>query len=175
MIIQARLVAEAAHVNQKRADGRPYMDHVNLVHRIVKYWMQNNAPLYVLPFEETLSAALLHDTVEDHPSKLKIETIGRNFGTMVAQIIQKLNNSDFDNYLDYLLSLRDGSKEIVYIALLIKKADMLANYYDVLNYPSNNKHQMKHLKNKAELSFYIMFHQKIWERAELQLIEKGKI
>lgn len=176
MITQAKTLAQSVHFAQKRANGDPYYTHVDLVYRIVRYWMQNNTVLYILQYEETLVAALLHDAVEDHPNKLSIEMVGQQFGVMVAQIIQKLNNNNFNNYLDYLLSLQESdSKDISQIVLLIKMADIIANYYDVLHNPGKNKHQMKHLKNKAELSFYILFHQKIWERAELKLIRENII
>ena len=110
----------------------------------------------------------LHDVIEDEQGKISLWDIYNQFGEDVYEIVGQLTNTGYQFYLNYLLSLTGSAK-------IIKRADILANYYDVLYNAGKNKHQMKHLKNKNEMAFYILFCEKIWEQQEIELIREGKI
>lgn len=69
--------AKKAHDGQKRASGEPYIEHPKAVAEILKA---------IYAGEETVVAALLHDTVED--TNLTIEDINRDFGPTVAKLVE---------------------------------------------------------------------------------------
>ena len=76
--------AEEAHKGQKRLSGEPYISHCVAVARIL-------AELKVPPI--VISAALLHDTVED--TKISLDDIKSQFGEEIAQLVDgvtKLSN-----------------------------------------------------------------------------------
>lgn len=164
--------AREVHKNDKRADGRPYFEHIDLVVRILKYWKTIN---------DIQVIGALHDVIEMHPEytdQIKITYTDDIFAALLT-----LNNSEFPNYTNYLLDIKERylhhvntrDDEWTEYALTVKGADIIANYYDTLYFPSKNEHQMKHLKNKSEMAFYILFSDKLWERKELDLIKKGLI
>lgn len=164
IIDQAKEFAKSVHKKDKRADGRDYFEHLDLVYRIINYWGA---------IDIIKAAAYLHDTVED--SNVTIEILEGLFGYEVARIVGALTNKH-SNYLDYILELKNNQYLFPNnLAIGIKKADMIANYYDTIYFPSKNTHQMKHLKNKGELSFYILFGKKIWQQSEIALIKNGVI
>lgn len=169
-------IAIEAHKDQKRADGRPYIEHIYVVDRILKYWnsvAENN--------DNTLIVGRLHDVCEDHPKYLPI--VNKEFGGEILSALMTLNNTNRNYYLDYLLEIKEryyhylntGDDIWAKWAFHVKGADMIANYYDTINFPGPNKHQMKHLKNKSEMAFYIMLEDKIWERPELISLKEGLI
>jgi (p)ppGpp synthase/HD superfamily hydrolase len=167
-IQQALNLAREIHKDQRRANGDPYFNHIDLVYRILNFWLNTADYKFTNEWKEILLiSVLLHDTIEDGSDKINLEYIEKQFGEDVYNIIKQLTNK-FDYYIDYLNSLSDSVK-------IIKLADILANYYDVLHNPGKNKHQMKHLKNKNEMAFYILFGKKIWEQREIELINNGVI
>lgn len=70
-------VAKIAHSGQKRSSGEPYITHLIAVRDLLK---EVNAD------QETLIAALLHDTIED--TSLTYEDIKRDFGETVAKLVE---------------------------------------------------------------------------------------
>lgn len=76
LIRRAALRAEAAHADQTRASGEPYVSHALAVAGILH-------ELGVDP--ETIAAALLHDTVED--TRTTLADIEAEFGTAVARLV----------------------------------------------------------------------------------------
>lgn len=69
--------AKKAHSGQFRSSGEPYVTHLTAVADLLK---QLNAD------EETLVAALLHDTVEDTP--ITYEDLKKEFGATVAKLVE---------------------------------------------------------------------------------------
>lgn len=170
-IDQALSVAKEIHKDQRRANGDPYFNHIDLVYRILSHWATDDDMEITY---NMIVAGCLHDVIEDGSDKITYDDISKQFGYEVRNYVEELTNNKYGTYLDYLLDLNKHTKESDQV-LMIKKADMIANYYDVINNPGNNKHQMKHLKNKAEMAFYILFGEKIWEEDELQMIKDGEI
>ncbi|MBI5414425.1 HD domain-containing protein [Candidatus Peregrinibacteria bacterium] len=76
-IKKAFLYAQKAHKSQKRESGAPYIMHPLSVAFLL---FQNNAD------EETIVAALLHDTIEDTPYTEK--DIRREFGSEILRLVK---------------------------------------------------------------------------------------
>ncbi|PIQ76200.1 hypothetical protein COU78_01425 [Candidatus Peregrinibacteria bacterium CG10_big_fil_rev_8_21_14_0_10_49_24] len=74
---KALQTAKKAHEGQKRASGSPYIEHPIAVAHILKG---------IHAGEETIAAALLHDTVED--TDITIEDIKKDFGPTVAKLVE---------------------------------------------------------------------------------------
>ena len=77
MVRKAYRFAEAAHAEQKRKSGEPYISHPIEVALILSD-LRMDAP--------TLCAALLHDTVED--TSATFEQLSREFSEEVAQLVE---------------------------------------------------------------------------------------
>lgn len=177
MIQEAKELAEQFHAKDTRADGRPYIVHPELVANLTTHFLQTVYFYEVsLAFhKEIIAAAWLHDVIEDHSDVINLDYIEVLFGKSVRGIVALLSNRDHEYYLDYLLSLTNTGTFVGISALIIKRADIIANYYDAVNFPSKNKHQMKHLRNKSEMAYYILFGEKIYNLDIFKKIKKGEI
>jgi len=78
-ILRAYEVAECAHRDQARGTGEPFITHPLTVAKYLAEWGAD---------EDTVIAALLHDTVED--SSLSPEEIKKEFGADVEQLVMGL-------------------------------------------------------------------------------------
>ncbi len=121
-LVRAYEFALAAHSDQKRANGIPYISHPVATTEILTELEVD---------EDTLVAALLHDTVED--TKATIEDIRGLFGTEVAELVDgvtKLGRIPYsskeelqaENFRKMFLAM---AKDIRVV--LIKLADRLHN------------------------------------------------
>lgn len=120
-------IATEAHAGQLRKSGDPYISHPLAVMKIVEDWGMD---------EDTIIAAVLHDTVED--TDLTLKDIEREFGSQVAKLVDgvtKLGDArsgmrDLDTYLpetkDNLLRLLVALGSDIRV-LIIKLADRLHN------------------------------------------------
>ena len=120
-------LATKAHEGQFRKSGDPYISHPLAVMKIVEDWGMD---------EDTIIAAVLHDTVED--TDVTLEDIKNEFGENVAFLVDgvtKLSNihsgiRDIDTYLpetkDNLLRLLIAMGSDIRV-LIIKLADRLHN------------------------------------------------
>ena len=89
MIEKAYRVAEAAHREQKRKSGEPYIIHPLCVGIILADLEMD---------KETIAAGILHDVVED--TVMTVDEIRQEFGDDVALLVDgvtKLNKLDFAN------------------------------------------------------------------------------
>jgi GTP pyrophosphokinase len=114
-------VAEAAHANQKRKSGDPYITHPLAVATILAGLGMDTT---------TLVAALLHDTVEDTGATL--ESITTDFGPEVAHLVDGVTKIDKVKFGDAGAQAETIRKMIVAMArdprvLVIKLADRLHN------------------------------------------------
>ena len=121
-VIEAYQFSSHAHRGQHRASGESYITHPVEVAKILANMCMD---------QETLSAALLHDTIEDTPT-IKQE-IKKKFGVGVAQLVDgvsKLDRIKFDseedaqahNFRKMLMAMTNDIRVI-----LIKLADRLHN------------------------------------------------
>ena len=120
-------LATEAHDGQFRKSGDPYITHPLAVMKIVEAWGMD---------EDTIIAAVLHDTVED--TSVTLQDIKDQFGEQVAFLVDgvtKLGNArsgmrDLDTYLpstkDNLLRLLVATGADIRV-LIIKLADRLHN------------------------------------------------
>ena len=121
-IAEAYHFSDAAHLGQTRANGEPYISHPYAVAEILAGWRLDS---------QTLTAALLHDVVED--TAITRHDIGAKFGEPVAQLVDgvsKLDKMEFrsqqeaqaENFRKMLLAM---SRDVR--VMLIKLADRLHN------------------------------------------------
>ncbi|HEX6843758.1 MAG TPA: bifunctional (p)ppGpp synthetase/guanosine-3',5'-bis(diphosphate) 3'-pyrophosphohydrolase [Actinomycetota bacterium] len=119
---QAYRVAETAHEGQHRLSGEPYIEHPLAVALIL-------ADLRLDP--TTITAALLHDTVED--TTVTLDRVEQEFGGEVARVVDGLTKLDkLPSRTRELAQAENVRKMIVAMAgdirvLLIKLADRLHN------------------------------------------------
>jgi GTP pyrophosphokinase len=98
IIGKASELALRAHGQQTRASGEPYVQHVVAVAEIL-------ADLNL--DYETISAALLHDVVED--TDVTVEHIREEFGPAIAQLVDGVTKMDLIS--DYPTDLTRGGKK----------------------------------------------------------------
>ena len=120
-------IATAAHKNQLRKSGEPYINHPLAVKKILEEWHMD---------EDTIIAGILHDTVED--TNLTLEDIKTEFGESVAFLVDgvtklgkiRKNMNKLDTYLpetkDNFLRLMIATGNDIRV-LIIKLADRLHN------------------------------------------------
>ena len=120
-------LAEKAHEGQSRKTGDPYITHPLAVMKIVEDWGMD---------EDTIIAAVLHDTIED--TDVTLQDIKDQFGEQVAFLVDgvtKLGDvrsgmNDLDTYLpstkNNLLRLLVATGSDIRV-LIIKLADRLHN------------------------------------------------
>ena len=120
-------LAEKAHEGQSRKTGDPYITHPLAVMKIVEDWGMD---------EDTIIAAVLHDTIED--TSVTLQDIKDQFGEQVAFLVDgvtKLGDvrsgmNDLDTYLpstkNNLLRLLVATGSDIRV-LIIKLADRLHN------------------------------------------------
>lgn len=98
LLRRALALSERLHAADARGQ-EPYMNHVlRVATRIVCHYRVRDV--------DVLAAALLHDTVEDHPEELAggainpteaaLAVIGRDFGERVAALVASVTNPDYD-------------------------------------------------------------------------------
>jgi guanosine-3',5'-bis(diphosphate) 3'-pyrophosphohydrolase len=125
--------ADAAHRDQQRRSGEPYVTHPVAVARILVDLLEKRADATIL------AAALLHDVVEDTGSRL--DDIRREFGGDVAALVDgvtKIEGLQFssteaeqvENFRKMLLSMAQDVRVI-----LIKLADRLHNMRTIESLP----------------------------------------
>lgn len=93
MIRKAYIFAKSGHEGQKREDGSDYFEHpLDVAKRLIKLKADS----------ATITAALLHDIVEDTTCDMK--TLEKNFGKEVANLVEgltKISKVQFESKDDY--------------------------------------------------------------------------
>ena len=119
---QAYLVAEEAHEGQTRKSGEPFIEHPLAVAEILADLRLDTT---------TLTAALLHDTVED--TEITLTRIQEGFGEDVARIVDGLTKLDRLEFRTRELAQAENVRKMIVAmagdirVLLIKLADRLHN------------------------------------------------
>lgn len=125
---RALVYAARIHRNQRRkGTTRPYIAHLLGVTSIV---LTHGGD------EDEAIAALLHDSVEDHPDKTSFAEIRRRFGPRVARIVRGCTDSTaipkppwIDRKRAYLAHLRRANSSV----RLVSAADKLYNVREILD------------------------------------------
>lgn len=127
ILLSVAAFAAEYHAYQRRAgyDRLPYINHLLKVTRGLIDCGESNL--------ELLSAALLHDILEDTPvTQLEL---GEQFGEEVANIVAELTD---DMSLEYEVRKRlqyEGISGLSVSAQKIRIADKASNVYDICHYP----------------------------------------
>jgi len=116
--------AHELHTGQQRKSGAPYISHPSAVAEILAREMGFRDPIL-------LSAAILHDVVEDVPA-VGIEDIEERFGPLIAELVDGCTKLTL-NHVDRA-ALRDLTHSKIFLSasrrlgvLVIKLADRLHN------------------------------------------------
>lgn len=141
---EALKFAEQAHFGQTRSDGGPYIGHPVRVANIIKLYKQSHN------LDDLLSAALLHDTLED--TETTHQDLHDRFGGLVTSLVQELTSDPEKvkkmgkaNYLAQKMSTMSSW------GLVIKLADRLDNVKDI----NIDKTPAWRVKYKSETSYIL--------------------
>ena len=125
LILKATKFSALKHQNQKRKDGKkPYIIHPISVAMIL-------AEIGGVDDKEILSAALLHDTIED--TETTADEIEREFGARVSSIVEELTDNKLLSYSERKQLQIDHAPKLSKDATLVKIADKISNITDVIN------------------------------------------
>ena len=128
LILKAAHFAAQKHRDQRRKDKdiSPYINHPISVAKII-------SKIGNVEDSEVLSAALLHDTLED--TKTTSEELIDNFGERVCSLVQEVTDDKTLPKLERKQRQIDHAKEISRDAAIIKLGDKIANVTDITNTP----------------------------------------
>ena len=127
MVLKATQFAALKHCDQRRKDGKtPYIIHPISVAMIL-------AEIGSIEDLEILSAALLHDTLEDtDTSAHELEKI---FGSRVRIIVEELTDNDMLTFSQRKQMQIDNAPYLSKDATLVRIADKISNVSDVIENP----------------------------------------
>lgn len=144
-------LATQAHINQKRLNGSPYINHPIAVADIVK----NNYGKYILSNDVMIIAQILahqHDNGEDTGTpedQIINQFIDNGYidrdspeHNLLYGSLYILNKNHYDNYRDYIVAVREN-----FLAKYVKLADLTHNLSDLK--PGS-------LRDKYELAKWIL-------------------
>ena len=141
--------AANAHRKQTRTSGDAYITHPVEVAKIVKQFKKSHN------LEALISAAYLHDTVEDTDTEL--EDITKMFGGLVASMVKELTSDEQSKEFkaskaDYLSAKMSSMSSW---ALVVKLADRIHNVSDLntaktKKWASNYKKQTTQIVDELE-------------------------
>jgi GTP pyrophosphokinase len=144
LIERAYQYADKAHEGQKRKSGEPYMIHCVAVAQILAELRMD---------AQTISAALLHDVVEDTP--ITLEDLEANFGIDVARLVDGVTKMErLPTDVEAMKGGKAGSRESEYLrktflamgndirVILIKLADRLHNMRTLHYLPPEKQRRM---------------------------------
>ena len=125
LVLKATQFAAHKHCDQRRKDGKtPYIIHPISVAMIL-------AEIGGIDDLEILSAALLHDTIED--TDTTADEIEREFGARVRGIVEELTDNKLLSYSERKQLQIDHAPKLSKDATLVKIADKISNITDVIN------------------------------------------
>jgi (p)ppGpp synthase/HD superfamily hydrolase len=127
--------ARKLHTETRKGSQIPYMAHLLGVAALVMGEAGRSVPVT----EDMVIAAVLHDTVEDHGGKSRLDDVRKFFGADVARMVEGLSDTLAEDHdkkegweerkVAYLRKLRTEAEDV----LLISAADKLYNAKAVLD------------------------------------------
>lgn len=151
---QAKEYATQKHSKQKRKFSKePYVEHPKRVAELIRTYKSSKNK------DELISAALLHDTIED--TDTTEEDLKKLFGGLVASLVKELSSDDEGiKKLGKTEYLTDKMLKMSSWALTIKLADRLENVSDLKDtsdkfrdkYTKETKKILQRLEKERELS-----------------------
>jgi len=127
LVLKATQFAALKHCDQRRKDGKtPYIIHPISVAMIL-------AEIGSIEDLEILSAALLHDTLED--TDTSVHELDKNFGSRVRIIVEELTDNDMLTFSQRKQMQIDNAPYLSKDATLVRIADKISNVSDVIENP----------------------------------------
>ena len=127
LVLKATQFAALKHCDQRRKDGKtPYIIHPISVAMILSEIGSIEDP-------EILSAALLHDTLED--TDTSVHELDKNFGSRVRIIVEELTDNDMLTFSQSKQMQIDNAPYLSKDATLVRIADKISNVSDVIENP----------------------------------------
>ncbi len=155
----AQAFAETAHEGQKYGE-EPYTVHLKAVAMVLCR--------YGCTDENLLSAAFLHDVVEDTP--VTIDQVNLVFGRSVADLVYRVTNEPGANRMARHVATYPKIKES-YDATMLKLADRIANVEASAKDPGKMKMYKKEWSFFKESLYTPGVHEKMWNHL-IKLLEK---
>ena len=135
LVLKATQFAALKHCNQRRKDGKtPYIIHPISVAMIL-------AEIGGIDDLEILSAALLHDTLED--TDTSAHELDKNFGSRVRIIVEELTDNDMLTFSQSKQMQIDNAPHLSMNATLVRIADKISNVSDVIENPPSEWNQKR--------------------------------
>lgn len=131
--------SKSAHSGQTRASGKPYIQHPLAVADILADWRFDG---------ESITAALLHDVVEDTPISLR--QVRDKFGSPVAELVDGLSKIDRIEGIDRRVQEAETFRKILLAAakdwrvLFVKLADRLHNMRTLSALDASRRRRIAH-------------------------------
>jgi GTP diphosphokinase / guanosine-3',5'-bis(diphosphate) 3'-diphosphatase len=131
MLIDALAFAAYKHRNQRRkdVDASPYINHPIALARVL-------AVEAGIRDEQTLVAAILHDTLED--TKTSFEELSERFGAPIARIVAEVSDDISLPKLRRKALQIEHASQLSKRARLVKLADKICNLRDVSSNPPHD-------------------------------------
>ena len=127
LVLKATQFAALKHHDQRRKDGKtPYIIHPISVAMIL-------AEIGGIDDPEILSAALLHDTIED--TDTSAHELDEKFGSRVRIIVEELTDNNLLTFSQRKQMQIDNAPYLSKDATLVKIADKISNVSDVIKTP----------------------------------------
>lgn len=127
-ILRAATFAAKKHTKQKRkgSDGEPYINHpLEVANMLVNIGGVDDP--------DVITAALLHDTVEDTDASL--EEIVEHFGVTVAGYVRELTDDKSSSKAERKQKQVEHASHLSHGAKLIKLGDKISNIRDITDNP----------------------------------------
>lgn len=142
------------HKNQTRDDGTPYINHpIRVAKLIAKYKKSKNKKILV-------SAALLHDTLEDTYTSTKelYDLFGKD--SQVPSLVVELTNAKFvPKLIGKANYLAEKMEHMTSYALAIKLCDILDNTTDLSGCTEEKKNYVR--QNARNIIEYLKLHREL--------------
>ena len=127
LVLKATQFAALKHCDQRRKDGKtPYIIHPISVAMIL-------SEIGSIEDLEILSAALLHDTLED--TDTSAHELDKTFGSRVRIIVEELTDNDMLTFSQRKQMQIDNAPYLSKDATLVRIADKISNVSDVIENP----------------------------------------
>lgn len=133
LVARAYAFAERAHKGQKRASGEPYFSHVLAAAENVASWNLD---------EESIAAALLHDTIEN--TDVTLEDLKKEFSAEVAKIVDGTTKIGKIKYRGVELQVENLRKMFLALSedirvIIVKLGDRLHNMQTLKYVPAQKQ------------------------------------
>ena len=135
LVLKATQFAALKHCDQRRKDGKtPYIIHPISVAMIL-------AEIGSIEDLEILSAALLHDTLED--TDTSAHELDKNFGSRVRIIVEELTDNDMLTFSQSKQMQIENAPNLSKNATLVRIADKISKVSDVIENPPTEWNQKR--------------------------------